>query len=207
MKILAAVAGVVVLYGAVVTQSRADAIYQWHGDPASSSPSSMSLTLVVSDAAVKAGQVDFTYSTLGGPGTASSTDVRALSWSYSGIKDVGLFGASFVFDDERQFAFPTRIDVHLNLSPSGYAIGSIGTATAYGDVTTSLSSNAAGLFSMNYIASGDRSINSSECRADPKCVALPSGTIQRVSDVPEPGTFALLGLGLVGLARVGRRKV
>jgi hypothetical protein len=204
MKMLAAVASVVVLYGAVVTQSKADAIYKWHGDPASPNTTAMSLTLVVSEDAVKAGHVDFTYYGLNAPGTrALSTDVKELAWSYSGPT----FGAGFAFQYERQEAIPTAINVHLNLSPFGYAIGVINTATAFGDVAMALPSDASGLFSMDYVASGDRSITSSECRSDPKCVALPSGTIRRVGDVPEPGTFAMLSLGLVALARFARRKV
>ena len=184
---------------AAVGPARADVIYTYNGLPTyqgtNGNPAvGATITLDLTDAAVQSGSFNLSgYGTLGAPdytgdaaGLVSLTTPAPFTATPSGISGGGIFSVSFTFDAAGDITSDTV--QYAGLDGDGLLSGDQALTSG------AIGSDAPGC---------DSDYTSGVCTVSGSWTRTAGGT--SASPVPEPGSLALLGAGVLGLLR--RRRV
>jgi hypothetical protein len=150
-----------------------------------------------------------------GSGTTGALDVTFNSASGMSLTK-GLTTAkltNFSYDAATQTLFGNiSVGILLNLTnqsllTANTVIGEFG-GSALTNVTTSAATRSLNMFATDFVLSEDLKTLLSSNGVDPTAVAFVAGMVKSVAvgTVPEPTTYALMGLGLVGIAFARRKQ-
>jgi hypothetical protein len=183
--------------------SHADVMYRWI-DVTDGKPANVSLTLVFSDAAVAQGAFDYHLA----PTTTISDGkgLKSFGFSIDGITPMSYTPGTELF----RYGWG-RIDMNLSFDPAGYLSGSISANDQNSDFAMISNGD---LFAFTAMHSDEDMMGTKfTCGTNARYACTSSGIMQRMSlvqptgsAVPEPGSLALIGAGLLGLLGLGRAK-
>jgi hypothetical protein len=186
--------------------SHADVMYRWISVN-DAKPANVSMTLVFSDDAVASGSLSYHQ--------APSTTVSSLtSLKYFGFSIDGIEPMSYTPGAELFRWGMGQLDLNLSFDPAGYLTGSISANDQNSDFAMLSSGD---LFSMTGMHSDQDMMGTRfSCGIHTQYACTSTGILERVSlahaadaagaQVPEPGSLALIGAGLLGLLGLGRAK-
>jgi hypothetical protein len=170
--------------------SSAEVIYEWKnvGD----APGNIFLQMKFDDAAVQSGRLDLSARGSSGPTTPIDTGLISLVFFGSG-------GGAHFLRTGLDFT-QSSIELHVSFDPSGFMSGSFYLNDGF---TELVAGSASPRF---WEVTGLRSDNPSItwCGFNTSACDLGRGMMRR-TDMPEPGSFALLGIGLSAAAGIRRR--
>jgi hypothetical protein len=182
--------------------SQASVIYEWEAQN-NQAPRGVVFRLEFDEATLKSGSFDFEASNMGSPSSWLPQNIGLISFSFSfpGGGGVGYF------KDEgygNVGVYPSYLSMHVGFGD--YLSGSIiasGLDTAFKMVTLG-NDNVFTIFDLQ----SDAEVESAGCPPPwvSNVCAGAQGTIQRVNEVPEPGSFSLVGAGLFAASRFRRKK-
>jgi hypothetical protein len=202
-KLMKQLLAVAVAALSIHTSSHADVMYTW-SSAANGTPVDVSMTLVFSDDAVAQGALSYHVNPM-----QTTSSVSGLKYFWFGADNL----YRTTYDPTKSlFAGGTGyLDLNLQFNPAGYLTGRIYANDQNSDVT--LASNTAGLFTISAMHSDQDPMGTRiSCDGKPGCT-WSSGALERVtmmqaaaSQVPEPGSLALIGLGMLGLGWAVKRR-
>ena len=183
----------------VHASSQANVIYEWQGNN-DATPYNISLRMEFTDAAVSAGTLHLNSRY----GYGLDAGLLSFQYSFPGALNPIVFKpatGSFPEGESLQMSIAFRDDFTLS-----------GSFMASGQDSHIFMSSTGNLFTVTG-AGSDYGMAGAGCSPFASCAGatgvfrqVPQATAEAQAEVPEPGSLALIGLGLAGLARKLRRK-
>jgi len=187
----------------IQASSHADVMYRWT-TVNDGKPANVAMTLVFSDDAVAQG--GFSYHLAPTNTITDGHGLKSFGFSVGGMTPMSYTPGAELF----RYGMG-RLDMTLSFDPAGYLTGSIAANDQNSDFAMASSGD---LFSFTRMGSDeDMTGTKFSCGTYTGYTCTSTGIMERASlvkvaatSVPEPGSLALLGAGLLGLLGLGRTK-